>query len=94
MKVQGIQCIRKPITIEVSPREVYQNIRSHLLSKLKLPDDSRIEGDKIIVEEEYHTSHSYFVKNELKDTSPEQYEALTIILQMDRLVHKVLTHDV
>lgn len=87
MKVKATRTDR--VEVDVTPLEVFNALKMHLFSAYNIPLNGYIKDEKIIVDEEYHTSHSWFEERVVHaNPSKDQLEVVNVVKSLASLINK------
>ena len=67
IRITGIETTSRRVDLAVEPRDLFDALKRHVLAKQGIRFDAYEKNGKIMVEEEYHTSHSWFEEKVLID---------------------------
>lgn len=91
MKISGLKTKVEMVDIEVSPYDLYFALRREVLSKFDLPGECYLKRGQVVIDEEYHTSHSWTetVMLQPKPTA----EVVAVIKAFDTVHATMVAHE-
>lgn len=92
MKIAGTRTEVSRIEVDVSPRDMVENLRRWILSVHKLPTDAYIDDKGQIVEdEEHYTSHSWTTTRVVRDApTNEETQLIKTLEALNQIVSHAL----
>jgi len=61
MKLKGYERVTRSVSIDVSPMDAVAQLKALVFNEHKLPIDGYIDNKgQLVIDTEYHTSHSWF----------------------------------
>lgn len=87
MKVKATKT--EVVEVDVNTLDMFNALKTYLFNTYRIPSDAYIKDGKIIVDQEYHTSHSWFEEKVVFDKpSEDQLEVINTVRSLAGLMDK------
>ena len=87
IRITGVETTSRRVDLSVEPQELFEALRQHVLAKQKIRVGAYEKDGKIMLEEEHHTSHSWFEESVLiEKPTKSQLKALRTLSDLAELL--------